>query len=216
VGRGDTIETLLGEERRYPPPPEFAAQANANANIYERDFEEFWETEAHEHVSWIEPFTKLLEWELPYAKWYLGGQAERLVALWNRELLEELLPIQDEPNVPVVLACDDVTLRAVGERLGYEATEAARVFAQDVKVAFSVGRLTGFKHAVRGPFEELPRPRPLPQSFALLCLWVLAASRMGADEKYPTAEYYGRLNGLLEIAGDDQLLNFEFIHTDRI
>ena len=73
-GRGHTIETLLGEERRYPPPPEFAAQANANADIYERDFEEFWETEARERVSWVEPFTKLLEWELPYAKWYLGGK----------------------------------------------------------------------------------------------------------------------------------------------
>ena len=35
---------MLLEERRYPPPPEFAAQANAQPEIYERDFEEFWET----------------------------------------------------------------------------------------------------------------------------------------------------------------------------
>ena len=65
---------MLLEERRYPPPPEFAAQANAQPDIYERDFEEFWEIEGRERVSWFEPFTELLDWKPPYAKWYLGGK----------------------------------------------------------------------------------------------------------------------------------------------
>jgi acetyl-CoA synthetase len=69
-----TIDTLLLEKRRYPPPPEFAAQANAKPDIYARSFEEFWETEGRERITWFEPFTTLLEWELPYAKWYLGGK----------------------------------------------------------------------------------------------------------------------------------------------
>src|SRR5881227_2820190 len=69
-----TIDTLLLEERRYPPPPGFAADANAKPDIYSRSFEDFWETEGRERVTWFEPFTKLLEWELPYAKWYLGGK----------------------------------------------------------------------------------------------------------------------------------------------
>ena len=68
------IDALLLEERRYPPPPEFAAQANAQPDIYERGFAEFWETEARERVTWFEPFTELYEWNLPYAKWYLGGK----------------------------------------------------------------------------------------------------------------------------------------------
>ena len=68
------IDALLLEERRYPPPPEFAAQANAQPQVYERDFEEFWETEARERITWFEPFTELYEWDLPYAKWYLGGK----------------------------------------------------------------------------------------------------------------------------------------------
>src|SRR5436305_6478342 len=68
------IETILLEDRRYPPPPEFAAQANAQPQIYERDFEEFWETEGRERVTWFEPFQELYEWEPPYAKWYLGGK----------------------------------------------------------------------------------------------------------------------------------------------
>jgi acetyl-CoA synthetase len=68
------IETILTEERRYPPIPEFAAQANAKPDIYERGLEEFWETEARERVSWFEPFTQVLEWEPPYAQWFLGGK----------------------------------------------------------------------------------------------------------------------------------------------
>jgi acetyl-CoA synthetase len=69
-----TIETIFLEERRYPPPPDFAAQANAQPDMHDRGFEEFWESEGRERVTWFEPFTKLLEWETPYAKWYLGGK----------------------------------------------------------------------------------------------------------------------------------------------
>src|SRR5919206_1597619 len=68
------IETILLEERRYPPPEDFASQANAQPDIYDRGFEEFWETEGRERVTWFEPFQKLYEWEPPYAKWYLGGK----------------------------------------------------------------------------------------------------------------------------------------------
>jgi acetyl-CoA synthetase len=96
-----TISTLLLEERRYPSPPAFAAQANATPDIYERDLGEFWETNGRERVSWFEPFTSLLEWQPPYAKWYLGGKlnvcfncvdrhvdaglGERVAYLWEGE-----------------------------------------------------------------------------------------------------------------------------------
>jgi acetyl-CoA synthetase len=70
----NTIDTMLLEERRYAPDPEFARRANAQPEIYERDWQEFWETEGRERVAWLEPFTKLYEWEPPYAKWYLGGK----------------------------------------------------------------------------------------------------------------------------------------------
>ena len=74
------IDNLFLEERRYPPPPEFAAQANAQPGIYDEDFDEFWAREGRERVAWFEPFTKLYEWEPPYAKWYLGG---KLNVAWN-------------------------------------------------------------------------------------------------------------------------------------
>ncbi len=71
---GRTIDTLFLEERRYPPPEDFAAQANAQPGIYDRDPDEFWEAEGRERVTWFEPFQDVLEWELPYAKWYIGGK----------------------------------------------------------------------------------------------------------------------------------------------
>src|SRR5213080_1647331 len=71
---GHAIETILLEERRYPPPEDFASQANAQPDIYEQSFEEFWEREGRERVTWFQDFDQLYEWEQPYAKWYLGGK----------------------------------------------------------------------------------------------------------------------------------------------
>jgi acetyl-CoA synthetase len=73
AGRGAAIETMFLEERRYPPSPEFTAQANAQQDLYELDFEKLWAKEA-ERITWFEPWTTLLEWEPPYAKWYVGGK----------------------------------------------------------------------------------------------------------------------------------------------
>jgi acetyl-CoA synthetase len=73
---GHAIETLFLEERRYPPQPEFTAQANAQADLYERaeDLEGFWREQAESRVTWFKPFDQVLEWNLPYAKWFLGGR----------------------------------------------------------------------------------------------------------------------------------------------
>jgi acetyl-CoA synthetase len=68
------IETMFLEERTYPPPEDFAAQANAKPDIYDVPFEDFWEREGRDRIAWFEPFSELYEWEPPYAKWYLGGK----------------------------------------------------------------------------------------------------------------------------------------------
>jgi acetyl-CoA synthetase len=70
------IETLYLEERRYPPTPGFAAQANAQQDVYERaeDYEGFWREEAERRVAWFKPFDQVLEWNRPYARWFLGGR----------------------------------------------------------------------------------------------------------------------------------------------
>src|ERR1700693_5653429 len=61
------------EERRYKPSPEFSKQANAQPDIYESSFDEFW-TEESKRITWFEPWKSLYEWKPPYAKWYVGGK----------------------------------------------------------------------------------------------------------------------------------------------
>ncbi|MGC1909155.1 MAG: acetyl-coenzyme A synthetase N-terminal domain-containing protein, partial [Candidatus Dormiibacterota bacterium] len=68
------IDALQEEGRSFPPPPEFAARANAQPGIYDRSLEDFWTEEGRKRVTWFKPFDKLYEWNPPYAKWYLGGQ----------------------------------------------------------------------------------------------------------------------------------------------
>jgi len=69
----NTIDTMLLEERRYPPSPEFSREANAQPDIYERGFDRFW-TEEAERISWFEAWKQLYEWKPPYAKWFIGGK----------------------------------------------------------------------------------------------------------------------------------------------
>ncbi len=70
----NVIDALQEERRSFPPPPEFAAEANGTGALYGRDLEGFWGDEARTRISWFTPFDRVLEWELPYAKWFLGGQ----------------------------------------------------------------------------------------------------------------------------------------------
>ena len=74
VTTAQNIDTLFLEQRRYPPPPEFAAQANAQPDIYDTDLETFWAREARARLSWFKDFDTVLEWKPPYAKWFLGGK----------------------------------------------------------------------------------------------------------------------------------------------
>ncbi len=71
------IEALFSERRDFPPPADFAAQSNARPDIYEqadRDFEGFWAAEAERKLSWVQKWTTVLDWQLPYAKWFVGGK----------------------------------------------------------------------------------------------------------------------------------------------
>jgi acetyl-CoA synthetase len=72
-----TIEALLAEGRTFPPPPDFKKTARiVDAEIYdeaERDFEGFWAQQAAELLDWTEEWHTILEWNLPFAKWFVGG-----------------------------------------------------------------------------------------------------------------------------------------------
>ncbi len=92
------IDSVLRERRVFPPPEEFAAQAHVSGmESYERlyaeadsDPEAFWARIAGE-LHWFEPWTKTLEWNAPWAKWFVGGKTnlsynclDRHVATWRK------------------------------------------------------------------------------------------------------------------------------------
>ncbi|MCZ7628227.1 MAG: hypothetical protein M5U19_03675 [Microthrixaceae bacterium] len=80
-----TIEDYYHEDRRFPPPEAFAADAELNdPAVYERaeaDFAGFWADVARDLLDWDEPFHTALEWNLPDAKWFVGGKAQRHLQL---------------------------------------------------------------------------------------------------------------------------------------
>ena len=75
--RSAALETFAQEHRTFAPPKDFAARANVkDPGIYERatkDLEGFWAEQART-LAWRKPFTKVLDWDAPYAKWFVGGE----------------------------------------------------------------------------------------------------------------------------------------------
>lgn len=70
-------ETQVDAPSSYPPAPEFAENANATAELYDRaeaDRLAFWAEQAN-RLSWETPFTEVLDWsDAPFAKWFVGGK----------------------------------------------------------------------------------------------------------------------------------------------
>ncbi len=75
------IESVLNERRLFPPPAEFAANAHIKSfaeyrELYEKaaaDPQAFWAERAGE-LDWFEPWHTVLEWNEPFAKWFVGGK----------------------------------------------------------------------------------------------------------------------------------------------
>jgi acetyl-CoA synthetase len=84
----EAIEALFKEARRFPPPPAFAAQANAQPGIYEeaeRDYQAFWASWA-DKLEWMTPYRTVLEWNEPFAKWFIGGTLNASVNALDRHV----------------------------------------------------------------------------------------------------------------------------------
>jgi acetyl-CoA synthetase len=85
---GDSIENLGNENRRFPPSAEFVAQANFKADIYataDADRLAFWESQARE-LTWDQPWSTVLDWQVPYAKWFVGGKLNASVNALDRHV----------------------------------------------------------------------------------------------------------------------------------
>src|ERR671933_1602801 len=73
-----TIEAYYLEDRTFPPPEEFKKDALVvDTSMYDeadQDYEGFWARQAADLLDWSEEWHTILEWDLPFAKWFVGGR----------------------------------------------------------------------------------------------------------------------------------------------
>jgi acetyl-CoA synthetase len=90
----DTIESVLKENRRYPPPASISEKAHIGSpDAYERLYaqsidspDEFWREQGRMAIPWHRPFTKVLEWDEPFAKWFSDGQTNAATVCVDQHL----------------------------------------------------------------------------------------------------------------------------------
>ncbi len=86
-----TIESLLREERTFPPPADFTADALlSDPAIYEQTageagFRAFWDAEGRK-LDWMQPYDEIYTWDAPYAKWFLNGKLNVSVNCLDRHV----------------------------------------------------------------------------------------------------------------------------------
>jgi len=76
------VDNVMRETRLFPPPAEFAARARIGSRqAYEKLWQEaaadtaaFWARLARQELHWFKPFDKALDWQEPFAHWFVGGQ----------------------------------------------------------------------------------------------------------------------------------------------
>jgi acetyl-CoA synthetase len=88
-GPGGDIDALLREDRVFEPPAAFCERANVrDASVYEeadRDPEGFWARFAAE-LEWMSPWSRVLDWNPPHARWFVGGTLNASANCLDRHL----------------------------------------------------------------------------------------------------------------------------------
>jgi acetyl-CoA synthetase len=74
----NAIDDLMLENRRFPPSQEFKKQALViDTSLYDEaaeDYQGFWARQAADLVTWSKEWHTICEWNLPFAKWFVGGE----------------------------------------------------------------------------------------------------------------------------------------------
>ncbi len=89
MAENTALSALLHEDRRFEPPGDLAAAANAQPGIYQEAAQDrlgFWERQA-QRLQWETPWTQVLDWsEAPFAKWFVGGRLNVAVNCVDRHV----------------------------------------------------------------------------------------------------------------------------------
>ncbi len=89
-----TLDALLQENRTFVPAKEFVANALvADRTMHtaaDADWQGFWADQSRDLITWSKPFTKVLEWELPFARWFGDGELNVSVNCLDRHVANGL------------------------------------------------------------------------------------------------------------------------------
>ena len=135
-----TIESVLQEDRLFPPSAEFVKQANVSGmaayqalcDEAERDFEGFWARLARENLVWSKPFSKVLdESKAPFFRWFYDGE---LNASYN--CLDRHLKTQPDKTAIIFEADDGKVTKITYKQLYHEVCRFANALkAKGIKKA---------------------------------------------------------------------------------
>jgi len=87
---GESFENLSYEDRTFPPSDLFIKNANAKSDIYDeanKDRLAFWEKQAS-RLHWDKKWSQVVDWQLPFAKWFIGGKLNASYNCLDRHVLE--------------------------------------------------------------------------------------------------------------------------------
>ena len=86
----DALDNLGQENRTFAPTAEFAGAANAKSDVFEsaaKDRLAFWESQASQ-LHWDKKWDQVLDWQVPFAKWFIGGKINASYNCLDRHVLE--------------------------------------------------------------------------------------------------------------------------------
>jgi acetyl-CoA synthetase len=86
----ESFENLSYEDRTFPPSQTFVENANAKGDIYkeaDKDRLAFWEKQAN-RLHWSQKWSQVVDWQLPFAKWFIGGKLNASYNCLDRHVIE--------------------------------------------------------------------------------------------------------------------------------
>jgi acetyl-CoA synthetase len=86
----ESFENLSYEDRTFPPSDLFVKNANAKSDIYQEaasDRLAFWEKQA-DRLHWDKKWSQVVDWQLPFAKWFIGGKLNAAYNCLDRHVLD--------------------------------------------------------------------------------------------------------------------------------
>ena len=87
MSQGGQLDTVMHEERLFPPSQDFASRARISSmEAYQKLWDEanenneaFWDKLAKQELHWFEPYSSVLDWNEPFASWFVGGKTNAAV-----------------------------------------------------------------------------------------------------------------------------------------